>query len=299
MLSEATPEAVFWIRKSGAEHYDEHLPRLREWVAELRGATVRVEREGPVAVVTIDRPSARNAVDAPTAAALAQAFRAFDADQALAVAVLTGAGGTFCAGWDLKAIAAGGEMDLTEAIEAGGPMGTTRMWLSKPVIAAVEGHAVGGGFELALWCDLRVAARDAVFGAFNRRFGVPLVDAGTVMLPRIVGHGRAMDLILTGRAVRAEEALGMGLVTRVVEPGRAREEAVALGRELARFPQTAMRSDRLSAIEQWGLPEVDAVRNELRRGLDVIRSGETAEGAERFARGEGRHGTPAPRTEPA
>ena len=243
---------------------------------------------GAVRVVTIDRPARRNAVDAPTAAALADAFRAFDADDAAAVAVLTGAGGTFCAGADLHAVAEGRGNSVTE--DGDGPMGPTRLRLAKPVIAAVEGHAVAGGLELAIWCDLRVAAEDAVFGVFCRRWGVPLVDLGTVRLPRLVGHGRAMDLILTGRAVGAAEALRIGLVDRVVPAGTALDAAVALAGELAALPQVCMRSDRLSALEAWDLPIDAATRNELRRGLEVLRSGEAQAGAARFASGAGRHG---------
>ena len=251
-------------------------------------ATVRVDTDGEVSIVTIDRPAVRNAVDAPTAAALAEAFRAFDADPTKSVAILTGAGGTFCAGADLKAVAAGQRMRL--GADGDGPMGPTRMRLQKPVLAAVEGHAVAGGLELALWCDLRVAARDAVFGVYCRRFGVPLIDLGTVRLPRLIGHSRAMDLILTGRGVSGDEALGMGLVNRLVEPGHALPAALALAQDLARLPQRCLRSDRLSALEQWGLSWDDATRNEFGRGLEVIVSGETAEGAARFAGGAGRHG---------
>src|SRR5881397_2723283 len=225
-------------------------------------STVLFETDGEVAVVTINRPEVRNAVDDPTAAALVEAFRRFDADEGLAVAVLTGAGGTFCAGADLKAVAAGqGRRGATISgdvwvisEEGDGPMGPSRMLLGKPVIAAVEGYAVAGGLELALWCDLRVAATDAVFGVFCRRWGVPLVDGGTVRLPRIVGHGRALDLILTGRPVRADEALAIGLANRVVPRGSARREAETLARELCRFPQICMRADRRSAYEQWDQP---------------------------------------------
>jgi enoyl-CoA hydratase len=255
--------------------------------------TVRVERDGPVTVVTIDRPRRRNAVDAPTAAALAEEFRAFDRDEAAAAAVLTGAGGAFCAGADLKAIAAGEPPRV--AADGDGPMGPTRLRLSKPVIAAIEGPAVAGGLELALWCDLRVAAEGAVLGVLSRRLGVPLVDLGTVRLPRLVGHGRAMDLLLTGRAVGAPEALAIGLVNRVVPDGRARAAAVELAAALAGLPQACLRNDRLSAIEQWGLPEPAATANELRRGLATLASGETAAGAGRFAAGQGRHGRPLPR----
>jgi enoyl-CoA hydratase len=256
------------------------------------GPGVRVERDGPVTVVTIDRPERRNAVDAPAAAALAGAFRDFDADPAAAVAVLTGAGGAFCAGADLKAVAAGQPPRV--AADGDGPMGPTRLRLSKPVLAAIEGPAVAGGLELALWCDLRVAAEGATLGVLNRRFGVPLVDLGTIRLPRMVGQGRALDLILTGRAVGAAEALAMGLVNRVVPDGGALAAAVGLARELAALPQTALRHDRLSAIEQWDLPEPEAVANELRHGLATLASGEAAAGAAGFAAGQGRHGAAVP-----
>ncbi|MGH9031883.1 MAG: crotonase/enoyl-CoA hydratase family protein [Acidimicrobiia bacterium] len=252
------------------------------------GSTVRTETDGPVAVVTIDRPAVRNAVDGPTANALREAFEIFDADDARAVAVLTGAGGTFCAGADLKAVAERRGNPVTE--DGPGPMGPTRMMLSKPVIAAIEGHAVAGGLEVALWCDLRVAARDAVLGVYCRRFGVPLIDLGTIRLPRLVGHGRAMDLILTGRGVAGDEALAMGLVDRVTESGGALAAAVTLAHELAALPQTCLRNDRRSAIEQWGLTEQEAMRNELRLGRATLESGESLEGAQAFATGEGRHG---------
>jgi enoyl-CoA hydratase len=252
--------------------------------------TVLVEREGPVTVVTIDRPERRNAVDGPTAVALADAFRAFDADPDAPVAVLTGSGRAFCAGADLKAIAEGEPPRV--APDGDGPMGPTRLRLSKPVLAAIEGPAVAGGLELALWCDLRVAAEGAVLGVLCRRLGVPLIDLGTIRLPRLVGHGRAMDLLLTGRGVGAAEALAMGLVTRVVPDGMARQAAVALAAELAAVPQAALRGDRLSAIEQWGLDEEAATANELRHGMAAIATGETVAGATRFASGAGRHGTP-------
>src|ERR1035437_3612821 len=252
--------------------------------------SVETSRSDSILTVTINRPEARNAVDAATAAALADAFRSFDADETLHVAVLTGAGGTFCAGADLKAIAAGRPNTLSEGGD--GPMGPTRMLLSKPAIAAIEGHAVAGGLELALWCDLRVAAEGAILGVFCRRFGVPLIDGGTVRLPRLIGHGRALDLILTGRPVGAAEALSIGLVSRVAGDGAARPLALALAHELAALAQTCMRSDRLSAYEQWSLPVGEALRNETRHGITVIRSGETADGAQRFARGDGRHGSP-------
>lgn len=240
--------------------------------------------------MTIDRPDVRNAVDARTAQLLREEFARFDADPEASVAVLTGAGGTFCSGADLKALAAGERRPVHE--QGPGPMGPTRDRLGKPVLAAVEGHAVAGGLELAAWCDLRVAATDAVFGVFCRRFGVPLVDLGTVRLPRLIGHSRAMDLILTGRAVSAQEALAMGLVNRLADPGRAVEAAVALANELALLPQACLRSDRLSAIEQWDLGEETAAENEARRGRDVIAGGEALEGARRFAEGAGRAGDP-------
>jgi enoyl-CoA hydratase len=251
--------------------------------------SVHVEVDGPVTVVTIDRPAVRNAVDGATAAALAAAFRAFDADDARSVAVLTGAGGVFCAGADLKAIAGAGQGPLVTA-DGDAPLGCTRMLLGKPVIAAVEGWAVAGGLELALWCDLRVAASDAVFGVFCRRWGVPLVDGGTIRLPRLVGQSHALDMILTGRGVSGDEALRMGLANRVVAPGTALVAATALAYELARFPQRCLRSDRLSAYEQWSLPLDAALANEYRHGIATIRSGETVEGAGRFAGGAGRHG---------
>lgn len=254
--------------------------------------TVAVETDGPVTLVAIDRPDRRNAVDRATAQALYDAFRVFDADDAASVAILHGRGGFFCAGADLKALSAGGANSVsTEGLGSLGPMGPTRLRLSKPVIAAIEGHAVAGGLELALWCDLRVMAADAVFGIFCRRFGVPLVDLGTVRLPRLIGESRAMDLILTGRPVDAEEALAIGLANRVVPPGGALDAAVALARTLAGFPQLCLRNDRLSAIEQWDLDAEAALRNETARGLATIRSGETLSGAGRFASGEGRGGS--------
>jgi len=253
---------------------------------------VQYDADGAVVVVTIDRPEVRNAVDRRTAAELADAFRRFDADESRAVAILTGAGGAFCAGADLKAVATSGGNRMTA--EGDGPMGPTRMRLSKPVIAAVEGHAVAGGLELALWCDMRVAARDAVFGVYCRRWGVPLVDGGTVRLPRLIGESHALDLILTGRGVSGDEALRIGLANRIVEPGQALTAARELAGQIAAFPQGCMRSDRLSALEQWDLPFDDAIANELRRGLAVVASGETAAGAGRFAAGAGRHGSFAP-----
>jgi enoyl-CoA hydratase len=252
--------------------------------------SVRVERDGPVTTVVLARPERRNAVDRATAAALADAFRAFDADRDAKVGVLFGEGGTFCAGADLHEVAAGRGNAVRAELEADGPMGPTRMTLSKPVIAAVAGHAVAGGLELALWCDLRVAEDDAIFGVYCRRFGVPLVDGGTVRLPRLVGFGRALDLILTGRPVAADEALRIGLADRVVPRGGARAAAEALAREIAAFPQLCLRSDRRSVYEQVGFSEAAALANEVRLGLEVLESGESREGATRFARGSGRHG---------
>jgi enoyl-CoA hydratase len=257
--------------------------------------TVVVSREGPVVVVTIDRAHVRNAVDGATARALYEAFAAFDADSSASVAVLAGAGGTFCAGADLQALQAGDRRPVVD--DGRGPMGPTRMTLGKPVIAAVEGYAVAGGLELALWCDLRVAAVDAVFGVFCRRFGVPLVDLGTVRLPRLIGQSRAMDLILTGRAVGAEEAHAIGLVNRLAPKGGAYAAAVQLAGELAALPQACLRSDRLSAVEQWGLTEAGAAENEARHGRAVIESGETLDGVRRFAAGAGRGGAPLPTPE--
>jgi len=250
--------------------------------------TVQWQTDGAVAIVTINRPEVRNAVDGPTAENLAAAFRRFDGDPDLAVAVLTGAAGTFCAGADLKAVASGRGNRVTE--RGDGPMGPTRMLLGKPVIAAVEGHAVAGGLELAAWCDLRVAARDAVFGVYCRRWGVPLVDGGTIRLPRLIGHSHALDLILTGRGVSGEEARAMGLANRLVDRGAALAEAVAVARQLAAFPQRCLRSDRISSYRQWDLPLDQALAEETRLGFAVIQSGETAEGAGRFASGAGRHG---------
>jgi enoyl-CoA hydratase/carnithine racemase len=250
---------------------------------------VRYEPDPPVVVVTIDRPDVRNAVDGPTAAELADAFRRFEADDDLLVAVLTGADGTFCAGADLKGVADGRGNRVT--LHGDGPMGPSRMLLDKPVIAAVEGHAVAGGLELALWCDLRVAATDAVFGVYCRRWGVPLIDGGTIRLPRLIGHSHALDLILTGRGVSGDEARLMGLANRLVEPGQALAAALDLARDLARFPQRCLRSDRRSSYDQWGLSLEHALRRETDLGLEVLASGESLEGAARFAGGEGRHGS--------
>ena len=256
-------------------------------------ADVVVDRQEPVVVITINRPGVRNAVDGPTADLLSAALRDFDADPALSVAVLTGADGTFCAGADLGALAGAGER-VNHLVEDGdGPMGPSRMLLGKPVIAAVEGYAVAGGLELALWCDLRVAAESAIFGVFCRRWGVPLIDGGTVRLPRLVGMGRALDIILTGRDVAADEAARIGLADRLVADGTALDAALALARQIAALPQTCLRSDRMSAHEQWVMDMPEALRNEHRHGLATIESGETLEGAQRFAAGAGRHGSAA------
>ena len=248
---------------------------------------LRIDRHGPVTVVTIDRPERRNAVDRATATACSTPSQAFDADAEASVAVLTGSGGTFCAGADLQAIAAGEGNRVAE--DGPGPMGPTRLALAKPVIAAVEGHAVAGGLELAVWCDLRVAAADAMFGVYCRRFGVPLVDGGTVRLPRLVGQGRALDLILTGRGVGADEALSMGLANRVVPAGTALEAAVAWAAEIAALPQVCMRNDRRSALDQWNLSVPEALLRETRLGLDSLRVGRGA-GRGRPVRRRGRPG---------
>ena len=259
---------------------------------------VRVDTQDGITTVTICRPEVRNAVDGETARQLGEAFLAFERDDGAQVGILYGEDGAFCAGADLKAVATG-RGNRVRAPETGerwdpltteGPMGPSRMLLSKPVIAAIAGHAVAGGLELALWCDLRVAEEDAVLGVFCRRWGVPLVDGGTVRLPRLIGHSRALDLILTGRPVSAEEALGMGLVNRVVPRGTALDAARALARDIARFPQICMRADRRSAYEQWGLSLADALANEYRRGSAAIDAGETLKGASRFAAGHGRGG---------
>lgn len=254
-------------------------------------ASVLYQPRPPVCVVTLDRPLARNAVDGPTAAALAAAFRQFDEDDSLSVAILTGAGGHFCAGADLKAVASGDPVRMNRlAADGDGPMGPSRMQLSKPVIAAIDGYCVAGGLELALWCDLRVATEEAVFGVFCRRFGVPLIDGGTVRLPRLIGQSRAMDLILTGRSVAASEALAIGLVNRVVPAAQLLSAAEALARQIAAFPQACLRGDRASVLEQWGLDEASALRNEFEHGRRTLASGETTAGAGRFESGAGRHG---------
>ena len=253
-------------------------------------AGVRTEQRGPVTIVTIDRPEVRNAVDGPTAQSLVEAFRDFESDNTQLVAVLTGSAGTFCAGADLKAMANDPGRANRIDPEGDGPMGPTRMVLDKPIIAAIEGHAVAGGMELLLWCDLRVAARDATFGFYDRRWGVPLVDGGTVRLPRLIGQSRALDLVLTGRPIDGAEAHEMGLVNRIVEPGRALEEAVALAEDIARFPQAVMRADRRSVFAQWSLALTEAMTQEFTWGIEAASTGETQAGAERFASGKGRHG---------
>lgn len=250
--------------------------------------SIRVETRDRVTTVVLDRPERRNAVDGPMAAELAHAFKAFDHDPDADVAVLWGNGGHFCAGADLKAV--GTPRQNTVAVSGDGPMGPTRLRLSKPVIAAVEGYAVAGGLELAIWCDLRVVASDAIFGVFCRRWGVPLIDGGTVRLPRLIGTSRAMDMILTGRPVDAREAAEFGLANRVVAAGTAREEAEKLARRLTAFPQTCLRNDRRSAYEQEGLTEEEALRFEIGVGLESLRADGTS-GAARFTAGSGRHGS--------
>jgi len=250
---------------------------------------IHYDTDGPVVTVTIDRAEVANAVDRPTAEALADAFRRFDADDGLAVAVLTGAGGRFCAGADLKAMQEPGAPRASRVEPDGdGPLGTTRMLLSKPVIAAIEGNAAAGGLELALWCDMRVAAEDAVFGVYCRRWGIPLMDGGTVRLARLVGHSHALDMILTGRGVRGDEARRMGLANRVVASGRALPAALELAREIASKPQAALRSDRLSSYEQWSMSLGDALSNEYEHGMATLRTGELFGGLDRYASGDWR-----------
>ena len=249
---------------------------------------VRVEKEGVVTTIIIDNPEVKNAVDGPTAAALADAFREFDRDENARVAVLWGDHGCFCAGANLKAVGTGRGNRFRK--DGDGPMGPTRMLLSKPVIAAVAGHAVAGGLELAIWCDLRVAERNAVFGVFNRRFGVPLIDGCTIRLPRLIGLSRALDMIITGRPVTAEEAFQWGLANKIVDVGQSRPEAEKLAREIAKFPQTCLREDRLSAYEALGMSPSEGLDNEYLHGMKTIDSGETLAGAGRFQKGEGRHG---------
>jgi enoyl-CoA hydratase len=279
-----------WITSFALADQGRRAPRGDRRVASGGMSAVLVSRNDDVTVVTINRPERRNAIDGPTAAQLAEAFEAFDADEGAHVAVLAGAEGTFCAGADLQALSAGDAAFRLEP-EGRGPLGVSRMTLRKPVIAAVEGYAVAGGLELALWCDLRVAAHDAVFGVFCRRWGVPLMDGGTIRLPRLIGHSRAMDMILTGRGVSGDEALAFGLANRLVEPGQALEAAVALAGEIAAFPQRCVQGDRHSATHQWGLDLDSALRQEFADGMDVIASGETLAGAARFAGGAGRHGS--------
>ena len=252
--------------------------------------SVRYEVDGPIVVITLDRPEVANAIDRPTAEELAQAFRRFDADEALAVAVLTGANGKFCAGADLKAMREDAARASRVSADGDGPLGTTRMLLAKPVIAAVEGHAVAGGLELAAWCDLRVAATDAVFGVFCRRWGIPLMDGGTIRLARLIGHSHALDLILTGRGVAGDEALRMGLANRLVPPGRALPEALVLAREIASRPQAALRHDRLSSYEQWSLALDAALLGEYRHGMEALATGEFGSGLQRYASGAWRRG---------
>jgi len=255
--------------------------------------SVYTEKQGRVTTVILDRPDAKNAIDHATATALAEAFENFEADDTASVAVLWGANGTFCAGADLKAVALSSKHSppLRFMEKGNGPLGPSRMQLSKPVIAAVSGYAVAGGLELALWCDLRVAEKSSVFGVFCRRWGVPLVDGGTIRLPRLIGLGRALDMILTGRPVGSKEAMSMGLCNRVVADGESRERAEHLAAEIAEFPQICMREDRLSVYEQSSLELSEALLNEFRHGKNTLQSGEAIEGAKRFASGEGRHGS--------
>ncbi len=252
---------------------------------------IRIETKDSIFTVIIDRPAAKNAVDGPTASALADAFKAFDKDDAFSVAVLCGAGDTFCAGADLKAVASQDSRRLNRlASDGDGPMGPSRMVLKKPVIAAIAGHAVAGGLELALWCDMRVMEETAVLGVFCRRFGVPLIDGGTIRLPRLIGMSHALDLVLTGRPVEADEAKAMGLVNRIVPRGEARSAAEKLARQISEFPQACMCSDRLSVYEQWGMTLQEALQNEFKHGMGTIQQGESVKGAARFSKGEGRHG---------
>lgn len=255
----------------------------------MSSSPVLIDRQPPLVTISINRAHCRNAVDGATASALAQAFRQFDADDELSVAILRGAGEHFCAGADLKAVATGNGGNRIAA-DGDGPMGPTRMQLSKPVIAAISGYCLAGGLELAAWCDLRVTDDSAVFGVFCRRFGVPLIDGGTVRLPRLIGHSRALDLILTGRPVSADEALEIGLANRVVEVGALTAASEALARQLSAFPQQCLRGDRMSVLQQWGIDEQGAIINEFRHGEATLASGETVAGASRFRNGSGRHG---------
>lgn len=251
--------------------------------------TVRIERDNNILIVTLDRPDRRNAVDRKTADALYDVFKQFDEDATLSVAVLTGAGGMFCAGADLQALAEG-QGNKVEMSGDYGPMGPTRLQLSKPVIAAIEGYAVAGGLELSLWCDMRVASEAATFGVFCRRFGVPMIDGGSIRLPRLIGQSRAMDMFLTGRAVKAQEALSIGLANRLTPEGEALEAALTLARQIAAFPQTCLRNDRRSLLDQWSLNEVEALSHEIQLGMKTIQSGELIAGAMRFKKGAGRGG---------
>ncbi len=254
--------------------------------------SVLVRKSGNVTTVILNRPHVKNAVDGPTAGALADAFREFEADDSAYVGVLSGAGGTFCSGADLKAFADREEVRTSRlSREEDAPMGPSRLRLTKPVIAAVSGYAVAGGLELALWCDLRIMEESAVFGVFCRRFGVPLIDGGTIRLPRLIGMSRALDLILTGRPVAAQEALAIGLANRVVPDGKAVQASEELAAEIARFPQRCMRSDRLSAYEQWDKSLEEAFQNEFNRGMEIVQSGESLSGAQSFTAGKGRHGS--------
>ncbi len=251
--------------------------------------TIDIRTLNNIVIITINRPERRNAVDWPTAQALYDAFHQFDENDSLSVAILTGNGGNFCAGADLQAVADGEQRPLDEWSEIG-PMGPSRMQLSKPVIAAIDGYAVAGGLELALWCDLRVASATASLGVFCRRFGVPLIDLGTIRLPRLIGHSRASDLILTGREVSAQEAFDIGLVNRIAEQDSALPAAITLAESICAFPQQCMRNDRQSMIEQWGMTEKQALANEVQLGINTLESGETLIGAVKFKRGAGRHG---------
>lgn len=251
---------------------------------------ILTETQDNILIVTINRPDRRNAVNRATATELYETFKDFDQDETLSVAILTGEGGTFCAGADLQALSEG-DGNRVEPDGDYGPMGPTRLRLTKPVIAAVEGHAVAGGLELSLWCDLRVASESAIFGVFCRRFGVPMIDVGSIRLPRLIGHSRAMDMFLTGRPVEAREALAMGLANRVVPEGETLNAAIKLAQDIAAFPQTCLRNDRRSLLEQWSLSEADALKNEVTLGLKTIGTGETVAGATRFKSGEGRGGS--------
>jgi enoyl-CoA hydratase len=265
------------------------LARILKFLVLSYFMPIKVEIKYPIYTIIIDNPKVKNAVDSSTAKELADAFRDFENDTNALIAILWGANGVFCSGANLKAIANGEKNRINT--EGDGPMGPSRMMLSKPVIAAVAGYAVAGGLELALWCDLRVVEESAIFGVFCRRFGIPLIDGGTIRLPRLIGLSRAMDMILTGRAVNADEALSWGLANRVVPDGQSREEAEKLAREIAKFPQTCMRNDRISSYQQFGMDLVGAMNNEFELGLKTIASGEHLEGSKAFSRGKGKHGS--------